>query len=171
MTNCIGPERKGRVSLTLGATRALNGQATSLYLDAQGAGSQAELVWQPDTRRPVSGPEIDSDERRDPPPVEGSSGRPKGRSAAPRCQTLQHPPRFVLPDLVNRFRRQRGRSRNRFHVGEVVRIARQWLIDNDLWDNSVGMPPEMHDRAAPRRRCNHYRCSITDTVPSSELVT
>jgi hypothetical protein len=21
--------------------------------------------------------------------------------------------------------------------------SRQWLIDNDLWDDSVGMPPEM----------------------------
>jgi hypothetical protein len=52
--------------------------------------------------------------------------------------------------------------------------ARQWLIDNDLRDDSVGLPPEMYDRQptrAPRRRCNHYRDSITDTVPSSWLVT
>ena len=41
------------------------------------------------------------------------------------------------------------------------------LIANDLWDNSIGMPPKMHDRQ-PTRRCNHYRCSITDTVSSPQ---
>ena len=53
--------------------------------------------------------------------------------------------------------------------------ARQWLIDNDLWDDSIGMPPEMYDRAAdtprPDADANHYRDSITDTVLSSPLVT
>jgi hypothetical protein len=53
--------------------------------------------------------------------------------------------------------------------------ARQWLIDNDLWDDSIGMPPEMYDRAAdtprPDADANNYRCSITDTVPSLRLVT
>jgi hypothetical protein len=52
--------------------------------------------------------------------------------------------------------------------------ARQWLIDNDLWDNSIGMLPEMYNRAAdtpPRRRCNRYRCSITDTELLSWLAT
>lgn len=24
--------------------------------------------------------------------------------------------------------------------------ARQWLIDNDLWDDNVGMPPERYDQ-------------------------
>jgi hypothetical protein len=24
--------------------------------------------------------------------------------------------------------------------------ARQWLIDNDLWDDNVGMAPEMYDQ-------------------------
>jgi hypothetical protein len=29
--------------------------------------------------------------------------------------------------------------------------ARQWLIDNDLWDDSIGMPPQRYDRQPPRR--------------------
>ena len=53
--------------------------------------------------------------------------------------------------------------------------ARQWLIDNDLWDDNVGIPPEMYDRAADTPRADadahHYRDSITDTVSSLKLVT
>ena len=53
--------------------------------------------------------------------------------------------------------------------------ARQWLIANDLWDDSVGMPPEMHAPAAdtlrPDADAHHYRDSITDTVASRRLAT
>jgi hypothetical protein len=53
--------------------------------------------------------------------------------------------------------------------------ARQWLIDNDLRDDSIGMPPERYDRAAdpprPDADAHPYRDSITDTELLCQLVT
>ncbi len=52
--------------------------------------------------------------------------------------------------------------------------ARQWLIDTDLWDGSVGMTPEIRpvaDTPHPDADANHYGDSITDTVLSRVLVT
>jgi hypothetical protein len=53
--------------------------------------------------------------------------------------------------------------------------ARQWLIDNDLWDDSVGMPSEMYDRQPdtprPDADAHRYRISITDTELLYWLVT
>jgi hypothetical protein len=45
--------------------------------------------------------------------------------------------------------------------------ARQWLIDNHLWDDSVATPPEMYDRQPTRRAQTPMQTTIEIRSPTS----
>lgn len=43
--------------------------------------------------------------------------------------------------------------------------ARQWLIDNDLWDDKVGMSPEQYDRVPTSTRYRGPRLCAGESWP------
>jgi hypothetical protein len=74
----------------------------------------AELVWEPDTRRPVPGPEIDSGARKDPPPLGGG-----------RVLSVRGLVRFSSPRIFKLWKSHRGKALSRYDVLSCRKL--RWL--------------------------------------------